>query len=50
MLILGKQEEGNNTVSLRYRDGEEVKDLEFSKFKDSLIQQVHERKLDIKLF
>ena len=49
MLILGKQEESNNTVSLRYRDGNEAKDLNFEEFKAALIKQINQKNLDIKL-
>lgn len=49
MLIVGKREEAEETVSLRYRDGEEVKDLKFEVFSEKLLNSIEGRNLDIKL-
>ncbi len=49
MLIVGKKEEADETVSLRYRDGEEVKDLKFEVFSEKLLNNISNRNLDIKL-
>jgi threonyl-tRNA synthetase len=50
MLIVGKNEETNNTVSLRYRTGEEIKDVKIDKFISSLEENIETRKVDINLF
>lgn len=49
MLILGKQEQDENTVSLRYRSGEEVKGMPFQKFKEGLLSNIKEKKLELEL-
>lgn len=49
MLIVGKQEEAKNTISLRYRDGEEVKDLAFDEFCEKVLNNIRARNLDIKI-
>lgn len=49
MLIVGKKEQTDGTVSLRYRDGEEVKDMKFDLFLEKLLNNIEERNLDIKL-
>lgn len=49
MLIVGKQEADDETVSLRYRSGEEIKGMKFSEFKDSLLKNIADRNLDLKL-
>ncbi len=47
MLILGKQEQEDNTVSLRYRSGEEVKGMPFAEFKKGLLNNIKSRKLEL---
>ena len=49
MLVVGKREEESETVSLRYRDGEELKDIKFAEFSEKLLNNIDTRKLDIKL-
>lgn len=49
MLIVGKKEQSDETVSLRYRDGEEIKDLKFAQFSEKLLNNINNRNLDIKL-
>lgn len=49
MIIVGKREEADETISLRYRDGEEVKDLKFAEFSEKLLNNIKLRNLDIKL-
>jgi threonyl-tRNA synthetase len=49
MLILGKNEEANETVSLRYRSGEEIKDLKLADLIKGMEENISARKLDIKL-
>lgn len=49
MLIVGKKEEEAGTISLRYLDGEEVKDLQFSDFLEKLKENISSRKIEHKL-
>ena len=49
MLIVGKNEEANNTVSLRYRTNEEIRGVDFMNFADKLAQNVKNRTSEIKL-
>lgn len=49
MLVIGKREEQEETVSLRYRDGSEVKDFKFAEFVEKLLNNIDNRNLDIKL-
>lgn len=50
MLIIGKQEAAENTVSLRYRSGIEIKGVKVSDLEKALIENVKARKLAIELF
>jgi threonyl-tRNA synthetase len=45
MLIIGKQEEADNTVSIRLRSGEEFKAVPFAEFKTKIEQEVKTRAL-----
>ena len=49
MLILGKNEEEKKTVSLRYRTGEEIKDVNLNVLLTKLVDNIKNRKIDIKL-
>ncbi len=49
MLILGKSEEAADTVSLRYRSGEEIKDMKVKDFIEGLQNKISKRELEIKL-
>jgi threonyl-tRNA synthetase len=49
MLIVGKNEEANNTVSLRYRTNEEIRGVNFVDFTTKLSENIKNRTLDIKL-
>lgn len=49
MLVVGKREEQDETISLRYRDGSEVKDFKFAQFCEKLLNNIDTRNLDIKL-
>ena len=49
MLIVGKQEEAENKVSVRYRSGEELRGIDFVKFADAAKENIAERKLELKL-
>ena len=49
MIICGKEEELNNTISLRYRNGKEVKGLDFLKFENSLLDNIKKKNVDIEL-
>jgi threonyl-tRNA synthetase len=49
MLILGKSEQETETVSLRYRSGEEVKDVKLVDFLNSLCKNISSRSLEQKL-
>ncbi|KXK27222.1 MAG: Threonine--tRNA ligase [candidate division WS6 bacterium OLB20] len=49
MLIVGKNEEAAETVSLRYRSGEEVRDVPFAKFLEQLNLKVSTRLIEPQL-
>jgi len=49
MLIVGKQEEKDETVSVRYRDGRELRGIKFAKFLDNLVQNIKVRALETDL-
>lgn len=49
MIIVGKKEEEEDTIALRYRSGEEVKDLKFNEFLERLLDNINSRSSDIKL-
>lgn len=49
MLIVGKQEEDNQTVSVRLRTGEETKGVNFEDFVNRVKKNISDRKLEITL-
>jgi threonyl-tRNA synthetase len=49
MLICGKSEEENNTVSLRYRNGKEIKDVKYDVFEAKLLNNIKAKEVDINL-
>lgn len=49
MLIVGRNEEANGTVSLRYRTGEEIKDVKVEWLIQKLDENIKGRVVDIKL-
>jgi threonyl-tRNA synthetase len=49
MLIVGKNEEASQTVSLRYRNGEEIKDMKLNNFLDKLTNNISQRRSEIVL-
>jgi threonyl-tRNA synthetase len=49
MLIVGKQEAADKTVSVRIRSGEETKGVKFTEFKDKLLANIKNRKLELSL-
>jgi threonyl-tRNA synthetase len=49
MLICGKAEEESNTVSLRYRDGKEIKGVKFEDFESKLLENVKLKNVNINL-
>ena len=50
MLIVGKQEETDNTVSVRLLNGEEYKDVKFSKFLPAILDNIESKSLEAKSF
>lgn len=49
MLIVGKKEEADNTVSLRYRNGKEVRGVDFEKLLSQLKDNIASRDSEIEL-
>jgi threonyl-tRNA synthetase len=49
MIILGGKEEENNVVSLRYRSGEELRNLDISDIVTALNNNIIKRDSNIKL-
>jgi len=49
MLILGKREEEEGNASIRYRDKKENEVMKFDEFKDKIVKNIGERKLEIQL-
>lgn len=49
MLIIGKQEAADETVSVRLRSGEEIKGMKFSEFKEKLLNNIKARQLTLDL-
>ncbi len=49
MLIVGKQEAAEETVSVRLRSGEEIKGMKLGEFKEKLVGNIAERKLELAL-
>jgi threonyl-tRNA synthetase len=49
MLVLGKQEQENETISVRTRDGAELQDMKLQDFITALQRNIAERKLDLTL-
>jgi len=49
MLILGKREEEQGNVSIRFRDRKENVVMKFEEFKDKLLQNIKNRKLELDL-
>ncbi|MCA9378817.1 threonine--tRNA ligase, partial [Candidatus Dojkabacteria bacterium] len=47
MLIVGKQEAADETVSVRLRSGEEIKGMKLAEFKEKLLANIAERKLEL---
>ncbi len=49
MLIVGGQEEADNTVSVRLRSGEEIKGMKADEFQEKLLANIRNRKLELSL-
>lgn len=49
MLIVGKQEAEQGTVSVRLRSGEEIKGMQLGVFKEKLLENIKSRKLGLNL-
>ena len=49
MVIIGKNEEANNSISLRYRSGEEIKNVNTEVFISKLLNNIKNRVIDIKI-
>jgi threonyl-tRNA synthetase len=46
MVILGDKEVESNTISVRLKNGTELKGVPFNEFRDKLLQEIKERKLE----
>lgn len=49
MLILGKNEEAEESVSIRYRSGEQENGVKFDVFAEKLLDNINNREIEIKL-